>query len=379
MTWGLATLTYSSHTQDQTNYNTRMGQMLDTIVSAGAAASPAQTWTKYGPYNYNGAGASPCVWGKARHTSGAEIAFSIDVDGGSTNEHLHVDNTYLGSGTGTHPQYYVAFKPAEGSGTLPTGNNPYALSTFCRDEGCYRFRQMTPAEPHSDNRKMHVIAEGSRLIIMWEQTIGTVYGISFYADSASGEGMISSFANAGDTKGQAFLCWLGSSYTPGTNNPQGSMTFSTAGDEDVTTSGSSTTITTTNNAFDILSVGDTIIANSISRVVTAKASDISATVNTAVDWSSGYSFVAGALEESVVLEGRNTYLNSTINPSSPWYWENLVAWKNSLGLLKGLVDTDIMRRVGTHVSARQQLESGTFLHVDNGMVTPWEATFGPIP
>lgn len=67
-----------------------------------------------------------------------------------------------------------------------------------------------------------------------------------------------------------------------------------AGAQNLVTVGNNTTVTTTANAFSVVRVGDTITANGSTRVVTAKASNISLTVNIAVDWDNGgigYSFV----------------------------------------------------------------------------------------
>jgi hypothetical protein len=62
------------------------------------------------------------------------------------------------------------------------------------------------------------------------------------------------------------------------------------GSRNLSTSGSNTTVTTTNDAFDDVDVGSTIIANSEIRYVVAKTSNTQVTVDTAVNWGAGYSF-----------------------------------------------------------------------------------------
>jgi hypothetical protein len=61
----------------------------------------------------------------------------------------------------------------------------------------------------------------------------------------------------------------------------------------VHTSGSSITVTTTNDAFEAVSIGTTLIANKLARLVIAKADNNTVTVNEAVNWDNngtGYPF-----------------------------------------------------------------------------------------
>lgn len=63
-----------------------------------------------------------------------------------------------------------------------------------------------------------------------------------------------------------------------------------SGSANLSTSGTSATVTTTGNAFAPVEIGAAITANSVTRYVIAKASNTSLTINEATNWSSGYSF-----------------------------------------------------------------------------------------
>ncbi len=63
-----------------------------------------------------------------------------------------------------------------------------------------------------------------------------------------------------------------------------------SGVANLSTSGSSVTVTTTNNAFVDVQVGATITANGYERIVIAKDSNTQVTVGVAIDWSSGFPF-----------------------------------------------------------------------------------------
>ena len=64
----------------------------------------------------------------------------------------------------------------------------------------------------------------------------------------------------------------------------------TAGAQTLSTVGSSTTVTTTSNAFASVVAGDALKANGIVRTIATKTSSTEVVVNYAVNWSAGYSF-----------------------------------------------------------------------------------------
>ena len=63
-----------------------------------------------------------------------------------------------------------------------------------------------------------------------------------------------------------------------------------SGTKNLSTSGSSTAVTTTSNAFASVQIGAALTANSVTRYVVAKTDSNNLTVDFAVNWSAGYSF-----------------------------------------------------------------------------------------
>lgn len=377
MAWELASHSYTSHAQTQAAYNTALGAMLDTFA-AGLVG-----WSKVGVANYNDSAAGAfCVFGVLRHTGGAEIGFQINhnVGGGyGVEASNHYDGTTL-TGSEQANAFAVAFKPVKGGGSFGTPSatqNPRTPTTLCADAGAFLFALFSASNQYAANHKIHMLWDGTTAIILWENTVGTISQVAIFSEAG-----ISVFYNAGDTDGRMQLVWA-STFEPGVNQPAGQGVINRNSTANVTTVGSNTTVTLDATDYAAVSTGDVITANSLSRVITAKPGSPNVTVNTAVDWDNGgagYAAKFGLRVTALLLEGRNTFLTSTVNPSSPWIWENLVAWRSASGQLKGLVDpTNVLRRVGTHVPARQQLDAGNYVNVGNGLVVPWGPAFGPIP
>lgn len=76
----------------------------------------------------------------------------------------------------------------------------------------------------------------------------------------------------------------------------------TAGAQNVTTVGSSTTVTTTSNAFATVVAGDRLKANNMERTIVTKNSDTEVVVDLAVNWSAGYPFEFAKLYSPIITE-----------------------------------------------------------------------------
>ncbi len=363
MTWTKRTVDLPSYTNNQTNHNTRCGLILDEIVAA------LGSWTKTGPSNYG----TSAAWGKVTHSSGAE--FAITILGTSTTD-LAAGNAYDAT---THArEALVAWKPAEGSSSFNASNNP-GTANFCRDAGATKFSSILGSVQESTTHKMHILTEGSKLILLNEVTVGTPGGLAIFTDSVSGQGALSEFAAAGDTKGQLSLVYPGSgTFTPAVTTPECTLWTSTAGAANLSTVGSSTTVTTTGNAFAAVVVGDTLVANSLSRLVTAKADNNNVTVNTAVNWSAGFPFVHGVLAQGGNLSCAIGALNSTVNPATPWLTVSILLYRAASGGFKGVIDPTLFRRGGTHIPAKQRLDSENYIHFGSGCVVAYEPGLGAI-
>ncbi len=83
---------------------------------------------------------------------------------------------------------------------------------------------------------------------------------------------------------------VGIGSAPNTTSALHVNTLTRAGAENVSTSGSSTTITTTNNAFAEVNVDAQVTANGETRYIVSKTDNNTAIVDVAVDWTGGYAF-----------------------------------------------------------------------------------------
>ena len=260
--------------------------------------------------------------------------------------YIHADNQYT-PGSTTHNRFHICYKPStSGANIVDTGAHTPLTATFCSTGNSFKFAIVDyDSTFYLSDARFTWFADGERVILVTERPLHHPTSIV-----AMGPDVIDTFYNTGtakwggagdivhpqpDTYPELFYCRMYDSLTPGQDQPDSLQWYKTDG-----------------------------------------------------TW-------AGSQSAGSAIRGE-WIQNATPNGAEPYLREPIVIFKNEYGAvwpdtggatgngLKGSIDMDFMSAVnagsaGENLTSYQRLESGTFMHVADGLCIGWDPAFGPMP
>jgi len=305
---------YLSHADTAVAYQTALEGIADAIATVTG-------WSRVYSAIYD----SDYVLVVDRHVNGDELSFVAGIGLAP----LDTSNSDDGS-DGDDDRLYISYKPATGT-TFPTGAKDPRDSGYCSDCGAFLFSRVDGGvDLRSSNRRINFIADTATARLWFE-----------------------------------FITTPGGAPPPG--DPTGACICSPFGSDSMFTAGSLQSGDVYGGYFVAWDDGDLTHSGQKGQVYDTAGSTIGAVTST------GSSGGRTAINSDAY--------NASYNPAQPWIAvEQSVSLRASLGGgRKGVVDKDYLLWIRpAAVSNKTKIDSGSYLHLTDGMVWPWNNAWTPV-
>jgi len=311
------TATYGS-TQTGYDQQDKLEALADDLVGM------SEGWTRVASDNFNGANQGWFV--VLQHGAGPTYTQMVLA---YCNALSDFDSANVGGQYKFGGRLYVAFKSSTSGANFDyTTDDPYG-STFISDANSFKFvichDQGTTF--YNNNWKFTWFADGAQVVLVASDVSMNPKGLTVMSEAG-----VSDYYNSGDTYPEVQINWCESSMTPGVD---------------------------TTHAHQWYRDNDGAMISSDGSVCNGLAT-------------------------------RSEYMTNQCNPTPPWFVEKVVLWDDADGSahnsgtgdnsIKGIVESDLLSYINAHSLVDwQQIDSGNFLHVHDGLMIGYDPLNGAVP
>jgi len=311
------TTTYGSLTTGTDNSD-KLEALADTLVAMGAG------WTRVASDNFNGVNQG---WFVILQHGAGPIYTQICLAYG--NALADFDAANLGGQYKYSNRLYIAYKPSTSSANFDHAtDDPYG-ATFISDANSFKFvlchDQATTF--HDNNWKFTWFADAEQVVLVSSDMTMNPNGVTVMSETG-----ISDVYNAGDAHSEIQINWSSADMTPGVETTHGHQCYRSDDGAMMSSDGS--------------------VCNGLAT--------------------------------------RSEYMTNPCNPTPPWFvekvvlWDDSVAWAHASGTgdnsIKGVVESDLLSYINFHALVDwQQIASGTFLHIHDGLMIGYKSGNGAVP